>query len=163
MFLKRFRKGKSVSTKLPNDLISKKVMLKEVLGIVDPGIRPIIEEYVKVLPTISGKCEEETKTEREKKFRIVSEGNPFTTNIYYGDEKISCVKKVVVSADVKNPVLQAEVVLNLNGSNCDLEINYENMIISFGGQQFYLIPKPINNKTKQRIFDLIQKENEEGE
>lgn len=116
---------------------------------------------------ISGVSEDEKEKigmgERKGKFSIVSKGSPFTTNLYYGDEKIPCVKEIIVSIDAEDPVLRAEAILNLDGSNCNLEIDYENMIISFGGQQFYLIPKPINSKTKQRIFDLIQKENEEGE
>lgn len=100
---------------------------------------------------------------KEKMFRIVSEGSPFTTNIYYGDEKIPCVKKVVVSADVKSPVLRAEVVLNLVGSNCNLEIDYENMIISFGNERFKLIPveekipNPKQDGEQRSLYPIIKK------
>jgi len=76
----------------------------------------------------------------EKKFRIVSEGTR-RTKIFYGDFLIPCVTSVVVSADVKNPILKAEITLNLCGSNCDLEIDQENMIINLGGKRFKLVPE----------------------
>lgn len=100
----------------------------------------IISLY-KLESKISEKQKEKIRMgERKGKFSVVSEGGPFTTSVYYEDKKISCVKRAAVSVGVGDPVLRAEAVLNLDASNCDLEIDLENMIISFGEKRFKLVP-----------------------
>jgi hypothetical protein len=76
---------------------------------------------------------------RGKKFSIISKGSPSTTKVYYGDSQLPNIQSIVVSGDVKNPALNAEIVFNLNGSNCDLEVDLENMGISFGTDKFKLV------------------------
>lgn len=80
------------------------------------------------------------RTKGKKKFSIVSGGSPFTTNVYYNGEKLPYVKKVIISVDAEDPALRAEVVLNSDCSDCDLEVDFENMIINFGNEHFKLVP-----------------------